>query len=132
MAPFFNREHGIFAEGNTISAWRLFGVNIMGGLVIIIWTSFWSVLLFWGLKCLNMLRIAGYDEFYGMDLTQHGESAYPASAWVEDQYTTGNEIQIGPIRNSKRNAEGEQNPQKLADDTNNEAMNPVFGKLRDN
>ena len=28
-------------------------------------------------------------EFKGMDLEKHGESAYPAAAWVETQYGSG-------------------------------------------
>ena len=96
MAPFFDREDGIFVKGDTLDAWRRLGVNIIGASVIIAWTSFWSFVLFWSVKKLNWLRIEKYDEYYGMDLTQHGESAYPASAWMEDQYETASKKQSGP------------------------------------
>ena len=33
-----------------------------------------------------MLRVDLEHEFKGMDLLKHGESAYPADAWVELQY----------------------------------------------
>ena len=33
-----------------------------------------------------MLRVTLEYEFKGMDLLKHGESAYPADAWVEQQY----------------------------------------------
>ena len=105
MEPFFNREHGIFVEGHKRDAWNGLGANVLGAFVIIAWNLLWSVPLFWGLKRFRLLRIEGYDEFYGMDLTQHGESAYPASAWDEDQYKddSGRQSGIGPMRQSQKN-----------------------------
>ena len=85
MVPFFHKEKGILYAGSDLEAWKLLGVNVLGGTVIILWTVLWSLLLFKLLKYFKILRIEGYDEFYGMDLTQHGESAYPASAWVDEQ-----------------------------------------------
>ena len=35
---------------------------------------------------MKMLRVDCDHEFKGMDLLKHGESAYPADAWVEAQY----------------------------------------------
>ena len=77
------------------------------------WTYIlWSIPLFWGLKRFQLLRIEGYNEFYGMDLTQHGESAYPASAWDEDQYkdASGRQSGPGPMRQNSKNIEWEENP----------------------
>ena len=112
MEPFFNKDHGIFVEGDKLDSWKGLGANILGAFVIIAWVSIWSVPLFWGLKRLKLLRIEGYDEFYGMDLTQHGESAYPASAWDEDQYKfdSGRQSGIGPIRQSVTNVPLVENP----------------------
>ena len=89
MVPIFHKERGILYAGSDLDAWKFLGVNVLGATVIILWTVLWSLLLFKLLKYFNILRIEGYDEFYGMDLTQHGESAYPASAWVEEQYNAG-------------------------------------------
>ena len=89
MVPFFHKEKGILYAGSDLEAWKLLGVNALGATVIILWTVLWSLLLFKLLNYFKILRIEGYDEFYGMDLTQHGESAYPASAWVEEQYNAG-------------------------------------------
>ena len=102
MEPFFNRKTGIFVDGHNSDSWKGLGANILGAVVIITWNLLWSVPLFWGLKRLKLLRIEGYDEFYGMDLTQHGESAYPASAWDEDQYkdASGRRSGVGPMRKS--------------------------------
>ena len=43
-------------------------------------------LVFWVLHRYDMLRVPLEYEFKGMDLLKHGESAYPADAWVEQQY----------------------------------------------
>lgn len=43
-------------------------------------------LVFWFLHRYDMLRVTLEYEFKGMDLLKHGESAYPADAWVEQQY----------------------------------------------
>ena len=112
MEPFFNREHGIFFAGHELDSWKGLGANLLGAFVIIAWNLLWSIPLFWGLKRFKLLRIEGYDEFYGMDLTQHGESAYPASAWDEDQYkdTSGKQSGPGPMRQSSKNFEWEENP----------------------
>merc|ERR1712008_329034 len=37
-------------------------------------------------KKVKMLRVEAAAEFKGMDMLKHGESAYPADAWVEQQY----------------------------------------------
>merc|ERR1712008_94586 len=53
---------------------------------IITWTGTLSFLMFYGLKKVKMLRVEAAAEFKGMDMLKHGESAYPADAWVEQQY----------------------------------------------
>ena len=84
------------------------GWNIVGLLVIITWTGVNCFFMFYILKKLKMLRVETHMEFQGkyvqckrpfvfepfyspsmllgMDLPKHGESAYPADAWVEQQY----------------------------------------------
>merc|ERR1712037_631441 len=46
-------------------------------------------IIFDGMKLIKMLRVSTEVEFKGMDIVKHGESAYPAQAWVEFQYNKG-------------------------------------------
>jgi len=82
-------ERGIFWDGHTSAPWLVLGYNIAGSLCIILWSVFWSLLLFGSLYYFKILRVSTDDEFKGMDLIKHGESAYPAGAWVEYQYAKG-------------------------------------------
>ena len=70
-------ERGIFWDGHTNTPWLVLGYNLLGSIVIIIWSVVWSVLLFGSLYWTNMLRVSIDDEYKGMDLIKHGESAYP-------------------------------------------------------
>ena len=75
-------------------------------LAIIAWTGATSGLMFYLLKKFNMLRVEPGMEFKGMDMLKHGESAYPADAWVESQYRTqgNNETMSYVSRSSYDNA----------------------------
>ena len=44
---------------------------------------------------LLLVRVEMEHEFKGMDLVHHGESAYPADAWVEYQYSNRKSSQGG-------------------------------------
>ena len=70
-------ERGIFWDGHASVPWLVLGYNIAGAIVIMLWSAFWSILLFGSLYFLKMLRVSTDDEFKGMDLIKHGESAYP-------------------------------------------------------
>jgi len=92
MVPFFmsaNRdigERGIFFDGHLSFPWIVLGVHIAAAISILVWSVFWSTLLFGALKYTKMLRVSTEMEFKGMDLVKHGEAAYPAGAWKEYQY----------------------------------------------
>ena len=43
---------------------------------------------------LLLVRVEMEHEFKGMDLVHHGESAYPADAWVEQQYMDAEEVTL--------------------------------------
>ena len=73
-------------QGGSIEPWYLLGVNIAGGVCIALWTAAWAFLIFYPLNRFNLLRIKPLTEFKGLDLTEHGEAAYPVEAWVELQY----------------------------------------------
>jgi Amt family ammonium transporter len=86
LPAFFAQGEGIFWKGDTAEAWTQLGVNVGCGLVVVAWTCFWCILIFGSLNFFNMLRIDRDTEVKGVDLIKHGESAYPALAWVEAQY----------------------------------------------
>ena len=72
----------------------MLGVHIAAAIAILAWSIFWSTLLFGALKYTKMLRVSTEMEFKGMDLVHHGESAYPADAWVEQQYMDAEEVTL--------------------------------------
>jgi Amt family ammonium transporter len=72
-------ERGIFWDGHAYHPWVVLGHNIAGALCIVLWSAFWSALLFGSLKFFELLRVSTDAEFKGMDLIKHGESAYPAA-----------------------------------------------------
>ena len=84
---FFDYQDGIFYAGDTLDSWYKLAVQLLGIIAIGAWTTVWSFLLFGMLRLLKLLRIDRETEFRGNDLLKHGESAYPADAWVELQYT---------------------------------------------
>ena len=47
------------------------------------WAILWSVQLFGLLTLAKIFRVKEEQEREGMDITKHGETAYPATAWVE-------------------------------------------------
>ena len=80
---------------------------MLGALVIIAWTSAWSCLVFASLKWFEVLRVEDYYEHFGLDLTHHGESAYPADAWIEIQYQSNQQTdarRIGPMESQVSHA----------------------------
>jgi len=81
-------SRGIFWDGHLAHPWEVLGWNLLGALIISLWSIFWSVALFGGLWKAKMLRVAVELEFKGMDIIKHGEAAYPSSAWVEYQYSS--------------------------------------------
>lgn len=80
-------ERGILFDGHLSFPWLVLGVHIAAALSILLWSVFWSCLLFGPLKYYKILRVSTEMEFKGMDLVKHGEAAYPAAAWVEYQYS---------------------------------------------
>ena len=62
------------------------GVNCLGILAIFGWCGCCSLVMFGALRAAGMLRVDAETEASGNDIPKHGESAYPADAWVEMQY----------------------------------------------
>ena len=76
-------EGGVFLYGDHAHVWQRFGVNLCGALVIMVWSAFWSILVFKGLSLLKLLRISEETEEAGNDVAKHGESAYPMDSWAK-------------------------------------------------
>jgi len=68
----FNKDDGIFYGGDG----ELLGWQIAGGLVIIVWTTFFTLITSYILKYFNLLRISEEDERRGGDFNKHGGNAY--------------------------------------------------------
>ena len=87
MVPFFLYPEGICFAASKPGPWIQLAANIAGVVSIILWAGTHSFVIFGGLKYFNLLRIVTEDEFLGVDMIKHGESAYPANAWKELQYS---------------------------------------------
>ena len=79
-------QRGIFWDGGYAYPWLVLVHQLAGALAISAWAVLWSTCIFGGLKYFHILRVSAGDEEDGMDVIKHGESAYPANAWLEYQY----------------------------------------------
>ena len=96
LLPFFAYEH--------TNVWIQLGVNFCTLLAIIVWAGAHSVIIFGVLYYFKLLRIDNTTEYTGLDVAKHGESAYPAAAWIEAQYDAAVSILTsdGFTRNTRR------------------------------
>ena len=69
---FFDINEGVFYGGNG----KQIGVQLMGIIVISLWTSFMSFCLFYLLSKFKLLRISKEEEIMGIDWVEHGGKAY--------------------------------------------------------
>lgn len=93
---------GLFAEDGgllTGGGWRLLGVQFLGVLAAFIWTFPLAYLLFKALKATVGLRVSAQEEREGLDLSEHGQSAYPEQldysnflSWLRKNEHPGNPI----------------------------------------
>ena len=87
VTPLVISEGGVFDAENGVTAMHQIWSQLVGILVITAWSAVISSLLFYILKLNNKLRVSREIELQGLDLTKHGEAAYPAEAWRELQYS---------------------------------------------
>jgi len=73
---------GIIYGGHDL-AFKSFGWNLCGAVVIIAWVAVTSTILFGTLKFFNFLRVSELVEIAGLDGFHHGEQAYPLSSYQE-------------------------------------------------
>lgn len=57
-------------------SWSFFGIQVLGALTIAFWGFVASFVIFCGLKKVMGLRVSEEEEIRGLDLSEHGESAY--------------------------------------------------------
>ncbi|KAK4010730.1 hypothetical protein OUZ56_019862 [Daphnia magna] len=77
--------NGVILVGDVNSA-EVFCWQLVGILVLIAWGVGFCSILFGSLKYFKILRVESCVEIHGMDLMKHGEPAYPAESWQEQQY----------------------------------------------
>jgi len=76
VAGFNTEYYGAFYGGGG----QLLGANVVGIIVIILWTCGLIGPFFYIFKLLGMLRISPEDELIGNDISKHGGAAYPQDA----------------------------------------------------
>lgn len=64
----------------------MLGWQLVGILVLIAWAVGFCSIVFGSLKFFKILRVDSCVEVQGMDSMKHGEPAYPAESWEEQQY----------------------------------------------
>ncbi|XP_029185177.2 putative ammonium transporter 1 isoform X1 [Acropora millepora] len=78
--PIFNKESGILYT-RSLFAFRAFGWNILGVVVIMAWSASLASLLFGFLHLTKQLRVPEEIELKGLDIPKHGEPAYPLDSY---------------------------------------------------
>jgi len=76
-------SRGIFWDGHLAHPWLVLAYQIAGALAIAGWAVFWSTLMFGLMHVCRVLRVSSNVEMNGIDVLKHGESAYPANAWLD-------------------------------------------------
>ena len=66
----FNQEKGLFY--NPQDGIKLLGIQALGLVSIILWVSFWSILLFSTLNRFNLFRVPKEIEIMGLDIAEMG------------------------------------------------------------
>ena len=77
---------GLFAREDAEGFWKqglFYGggtdqlvAQIIGVLAIAVWVSVCAIILFYGLKAMNMLRVSPEEELAGLDIEEHGSAGY--------------------------------------------------------
>lgn len=103
---------GIFYNSDCKTAWHRLGWNLLGSVVICVWTATTSIIIFATLKKFNMLRVDDkqIEAFGGLDFVEHGEMAY---------------IMFG-VSQGKRHDSIDENPNAaFVPQSNNDAKSPI-------
>lgn len=84
-APIFHRDEGIFHTAFSEKSFQFFFWNLIGAMVICAWTAAIMGPVFFAMKFIGFLRVPAAVEMEGLDLTEHGEIAYPAEAYTHQE-----------------------------------------------
>ena len=76
-------QRGIFWDGDHSHPWWVLAYHLVAAATISLWAILWSVQLFGLLTLAKIFRVKEEQEREGMDISKHGETAYPATAWGE-------------------------------------------------
>lgn len=60
----FNKDHSVFYDWDELAFKRL-GWNLLGGVVISVWSLFWGLVIFIGLRLFKILRVSQDIEVKG-------------------------------------------------------------------
>ena len=80
-------ERGLVWDGHLAHPWLVLAYHLAGAAAISVWAALWAFLIFRILAFTNLLRVSRAEEVEGMDLSKHGEAAYPVTGWLEHQYS---------------------------------------------
>ena len=72
LTGMFAVDGGLFYGGG----WKFLGIETLGVLCVIVWSFGLGFLLFWSLKKLFGIRVSPRVEEEGLDIYEHGETAY--------------------------------------------------------
>ena len=89
-APMFDNTIGVFYQGmGSTVAWNAFGWHVLGILIIVLWTSVTSMVMFGILSSADKLRVPDESLKVGLDKHEHGEWAYGYDKRVIDEAGKG-------------------------------------------
>lgn len=73
----FHNEQGILFAANKGEAFKFLGVQCLGVIAVLVWCVITGYILFSAIKAIVGLRVSQEEEMEGLDLREHGASAYP-------------------------------------------------------
>ena len=68
----FSNETGLFYVTGSSKGGRFFGIQVLGAVVVFVWTSILVIIIFYSLKKLGLLRIEKSVEVIGLDIAEMG------------------------------------------------------------
>lgn len=73
----FHNEQGILFAADKGAAFKFLGVQALGVFAVLLWCAITGYILFSTIKVVVGLRVSQEEEMEGLDLREHGASAYP-------------------------------------------------------
>ena len=73
----FHNEQGLLYAVDKGAAFKFLGVQALGVIAVLVWCVITGYILFSTIKVVVGLRVSQEEEMEGLDLREHGASAYP-------------------------------------------------------